>query len=231
MQKWVTNRLTLHGAEQKEIDKVFDFLRGKDSEVDFSKIIPMPLELRDTEIGNEAECAWAYYLAKEFGNYSEIDKMLMYTWVKGEEITTRKDLLDFLEKEQDGIYEMGKELYRLDTLYGFHDWYDWSMEHWRTTVNACDARREGNIIEFETIWLGVPNLMRMVSEKFPQVVMDYEFADEYFGYHVARYTFVAGIIMAGYEPEDNTIESRQLAKSILGWEPGEEAINEDNEVA
>ena len=222
MQKWVTNRPTLHGAEQEEIDKVFDFLKGEDCEVDFNKIVPMPLELRDTEIGNEAECAWAYYLAKEFGNYTEIDKMLMYTWVKGEEITTRKDLLDFLLEEQDGIYEMGKELYRLDTLYGFHDWYDWSMEHWRTTVNACDARREGNIIEFETIWLGVPYLMRIVSEKFPNVTLDYEFADEYFGYHVGRYTFMAGIVMAEYEPADNTVEARQLAKSILGWEPPED---------
>lgn len=49
--------------------------------------------------------------------------------------------------------------------------------------------------------------------------MDYEFADEDFGYNTARYTFTAGIVMAGYEPVDNTIESRQLAKSILGWEP------------
>ena len=143
-------------------------------------------------------------------------------WVKGEELTTREELLDFLLEEQDGIYEMGKELYRLDTLYGFHDWYDWSMEHWQTTVNASDARREGNIIEFETVWLGVPRLMRMVSEKFPNVTLNYEFADEYFGYHVGRYTFVAGIIMAAYEPADATIEAKQLAKSVLGWEPGEE---------
>lgn len=28
--------------------------------------------------------------------------------------------------------------------------------------------------------------------------------------------------MAGYEPVDNTIEARQLAKSILGWEPSED---------
>ena len=222
MLKWVTNRLTLHNADQEKIDEVFDFLRGEDCEVDFNNIIPMPEELVDTEIGNEAECAWAYYLAKELGDYKEIDKMLTYMWVKGEELTTREELLDFLLEEQDGIYEMGKELYRLDTLYGFHDWYDWSMEHWQTTVNASDARREGNIIEFETIWLGVPRLMRMVSEKFPNVTLNYEFADEYFGYHVGRYTFVAGIIMAAYEPADATIEAKQLAKSVLGWEPGEE---------
>ena len=76
MLKWVTNRLTLHNADQEKIDEVFDFLRGEDCEVDFNNIIPMPEELVDTEIGNEAECAWAYYLAKELGDYKEIDKML-----------------------------------------------------------------------------------------------------------------------------------------------------------
>ncbi len=45
---WVKNRITLHDAEQEEIDKVFDFLKGEDCEVDFNKIVPMPLELRDS---------------------------------------------------------------------------------------------------------------------------------------------------------------------------------------
>lgn len=68
----------------------------------------------------------------------------------------------------------------------------------------------------------------MVSEKFPQVTMDYEFADEDFGYNTARYTFAGGEVVAEYEPTDNTIESRQLAKSILGWEPPVD-FNEDDE--
>lgn len=70
--------------------------------------------------------------------------------------------------------------------------------------------------------------MLMVSEKFPKVTIDYEFADEDFGYNTARYTFVAGEVVAEYEPTDNTIESGQLAKSILGWEPPVD-FEEDNE--
>ena len=45
---WVKNRITLHDAEQEEIDKVIDFLKGEDEEVDFNNIIPMPAELVDT---------------------------------------------------------------------------------------------------------------------------------------------------------------------------------------
>lgn len=229
MPNWVTNRLTLHGADQEEIDKVIDFLRGKDSEIDFNNIIPMPKELKHTEAGSKAEEAWAYYHAKELGKFAEIDKMLNYAWVKREGITTRDELLNhFLEVEPD-IYEYGKELHRLDGLYGCHDWYEWSLEHWGVKWNACDASREGNVIVFETPWDGVPELMFMISAKFPQVVMDYEFADEDFGYNTARYTFVGGEVISEYEPSDNTIESRQLSKSILGWEPSEDFDDETEE--
>jgi len=41
---WVKNRITLHDAGQEEIDKVFDFLRSEDGEVDFNNIISMPAE-------------------------------------------------------------------------------------------------------------------------------------------------------------------------------------------
>lgn len=231
MPNWITNRVTLHGAYQKEINEVIDFLRSRDSEVDFNNIIPMPIELRNTEAGSRADDAWAYYHARELGNFAKIDKMLRYAWVKREGIKTRGELLDHLLGEMPDIYQYGKELHRLDALYGCHDWYEWSLEYWGVKWNACDARREGNILIYETPWDGVPYLMLMVSEKFPEVTMDYEFADENFGYNTARYTFVGGEVVAEYEPTDNTIESRQLSKSILGWEPGEEFDDETDEVA
>lgn len=231
MPNWITNRITLHGADQKEIDKVIDFLRSKDSEVDFNNIIPMPEELKNTTAGSRADYAWAYYHARELGDFTEIDKMLDYEWVKREGVKTRDELLEYLLGEMTDIYEYGKELHRLDELYECHDWYEWSLMHWGVKWNACDARREGNIIVFETPWEGVPRLMLMVSEKFPQVTMDYEFADEDFGYNTARYTFVGGEVVAEYEPTDNTIESRQLAKSILGWEPPVDFNEDDDDVA
>lgn len=231
MPNWITNRITLHGADQNEINKVINFLRSKDSEVDFNKIIPMPEELRHTEAGSKADYAWAYYHAKELGDFAEIDKMLDYEWVKREGIKTRDELLEYLLGEMTDIYEYGRYLHELDELYECHDWYEWSLEHWGVKWNACDARHDGNIIIFETPWEGVPRLMLMVSEKFPKVVMDYEFADEDFGYNTARYTFVGGEVVAEYEPTDNTIESRQLAKSILGWEPPVDFNEDDEDVA
>ena len=57
MPNWITNRVTLHGADQKEINEVIDFLRSKDSEVDFNNIIQMPEELRNTTAGSRADYA------------------------------------------------------------------------------------------------------------------------------------------------------------------------------
>ncbi len=54
----------------------------------------------------------------------------------------------------------------------------------------------------------------MVLEKFPEVTMDYEFADEDFGYNTARYTFSAGIVMAAYEPVDNRCLSEDAAAQV-----------------
>lgn len=220
---WVKNRITLHDAEQEEIDKVFDFLRSEDREVDFNNIIPMPEEIKETmEEGRMVDYAWAYYQAKEFGDYTEIDKCLRSSlWVESEGIKTRNKLLDYFLKQKADIYEYGKHLYNLEKKYGCHKWYEWSMKHWKVKWNACDARREGNVIVYETPCYGVAHLILMVSERFQQVVFDYEFAATNFGHNTARYTFKGGEIIVEYEPMDASIEARLLAKSILGWEPKE----------
>lgn len=101
MQKWVINRITLHNADQEEIDKVKDFLRSENSEVDFNNIIPIPKEIRKTMSERcTVDYAWEYYQAKEFGDYTEIDKMLNYAWVKRECIETRSELLGYLLRKR-----------------------------------------------------------------------------------------------------------------------------------
>lgn len=121
MPNWITNRITLHGADQNEINKVINFLRSKDSEVDFNKIIPMPEELKHTEAGSKAEEAWAYYHAREFGEFAEIDKMLAYAWVKREGIKTRDELLDSLLERHIECCEYDRPSKRL--FEGYEDIY------------------------------------------------------------------------------------------------------------
>lgn len=233
----ITNRITLCGAEQEKINEVFDFLNGENGEMDFNKIIQMPKELEYSPCSSLEDDAWAYYEAKELGNFEEIDKLLTSYRYIGEGITTREQLFSYMEEQHislekllpdrhksgfDDIYEYGKNLHYLEQKYGFHDWYAWSMANWECSCNAFDMEKEGNVLTFFTAEDVVPALMLKVSEKFPEVTFNYEFASEWFSHDVGRYVFQAGEVISEYEPEECSPEAKILAKQILGWEPGED---------
>lgn len=69
-------------------------------------------------------------------------------------------------------------------VYGIVGWYDWAIFHWGTKWNASDAFREGNAVWFTTAWNGVPDIVQMLVELFPDVDVEYAFADEDYGYNV-----------------------------------------------
>ena len=219
----ITNRLTLHGAEQEKIDKVFAYLEGEESEMDFNKIIPMPAELSGTGCGSQADEAWTVFQAKGLGNFERIDDMLTRSWVEEEGIKTREGMIEYLERRfikhghpQNSrfstLYDYGKHIYGLKQKYGFRNWYEWSVANWKVKWNAFDVSKEGNVIEFFTAWAGVPALMLKASEMFPEVTFSYEFADELFGYNLGRYVFRAGEVVSEYEPEDFSAEAKIYEK-------------------
>lgn len=232
MPNMITNKIKLYGADQRKIDEVIEFLRGDNGEVDFNKILPMPVELRDTVSGSVPDDAWDIYEAKVLGNTSNMEERFSWPWVVRERITTIEDLMDYIEKEQPDVnfIEYGKQLHDLHDKYGYHDWYEWSINNWGVKWNACEAKREENEITFYTPWDGVPNLMLEVSQKFPDIKMDYEYADEDYGANLAKYIFSAGEVVSEYVPEDYSTEAKTLAKVILGYdEPAEDEDGNENE--
>lgn len=228
MPNMITNRITLHGADQRKIDEVIEFLRGDNGEVDFNKILPMPVELRDTVSGSVSDDAWDIYEAKVLGNTSNMEERLSWPWVVRENIATIEDLMDYIEKHHPDIdfIEYGKLLHELHHRYGYHDWYEWSINNWGVKWNASGIKRDGNEIVFNTPWDCVGYLMLEVTKKFPEIFMDYEFADENFGYNLGRYTFLSGEIISEYEPEEGSPEARALAKEILGYD---ESVEDEDE--
>ena len=227
MEYRIFNKIVLYGAEQGEINKVFNFIGDKKKAIDFRKIIPISTEPKITLARSKHEEVWAYYQAKRLGNYEEIDKILEYKKVKDAGIKTRKELLDVLLKNNSIIYEYGKELDRLNRVYGHHDWYIYNFENWDTKWNADDVMRVGNVIGFYTEGIGVTSLMLMVSEKFPDIIINYEFAAENFGCDTARYTLSGGEIIAEYEPINGTCEARQLTNSVFGCGGSSEDIDKN----
>lgn len=77
---------------------------------------------------------------------------------------------------------------------GRPNWYDWNRKNWGTKWNSysCEKLEDGSFT-FETAWSGVPELMRLISSKFPELEIKYEWSDEDTGYNCGYATFKNGI--------------------------------------
>ena len=68
-------------------------------------------------------------------------------------------------------------------------WYDWNLKNWGTKWNAFRSSSHNNVIEFETAWNGVPELMAKLGVIFPDIEFEYLFADEDIGYNLGKFEF------------------------------------------
>ena len=68
--------------------------------------------------------------------------------------------------------------------YGFVGWYDWRVYNWGSKWNACDCKRLEDTIMFDTAWSGVPKIVAEIAKRFPDLYMEYDYADENAGYNV-----------------------------------------------
>ena len=98
---------------------------------------------------------------------------------------------------------------------------NWSRNNWGTKWNAYDQTcellnlNEGiAIIYFSTAWNGVPKLIQKIAWIFPNVLIDYSYADENFGYNVGRYKFKDTITVQKYIPKDGSREAIELAFKV-----------------
>jgi len=121
--------------------------------------------------------------------------------------------------------------------YSENNWYDWSVENWGTKWNAYGflgmtseeklpyasaeehQKAHGNILEFQTAWSGVSELMRKLSEIFPNVEIRYGWADEDIGSNVGMETYKNGEIIESDIPECQSKEAYELAFEVFDDEP------------
>ena len=67
-------------------------------------------------------------------------------------------------------------------------WYKWSIKNWGTKWNAYRTSEKDNIIEFETAWNGVLELITKLGVIFPNIEFEYLFAEEV-NLDVGKYKF------------------------------------------
>lgn len=105
-----------------------------------------------------------------------------------------------------------------EELYGAENcWYDWSINNWETKWNAYRSNiTDDDRIEFYTAWLGVPRLMGLLSQKFPNAEFDYKYADENVGYNAGRCRFKAGSVLENTCAIPRSTEAYYLYRDCYG---------------
>lgn len=227
MPNWVTNLLNITGPDE-QIENLRKKMNTEDNDFDFNSIIKMPPELNVTS-GSLTDWAIAYYKAKAFNDYTEVDNILTYPWCQREHISTHDELLKYFTQQysESELMEKGRQYVFNQKKYGCTTWYDWCNRYWGTKWNACDATFDGYSGYFNTAWSNVVGLILRLSEDFPTLEFNYEYADEDFGCNCGRYKIRNGTVIDNFIPSDGSEEAMDLAADILGYDCRDEDDYDD----
>ncbi|WP_078392041.1 hypothetical protein [Shouchella patagoniensis] len=92
---------------------------------------------------------------------------------------------------------------------------NWQRKHWGTKWNAYsqpDVRSSDDTVFFQTAWNGVEKLIQKIAWIFPNVVIEYSYADEDLGSsNNGIYTFKENEILKEIEYEFDSKEAYELA--------------------
>lgn len=99
------------------------------------------------------------------------------------------------------------------------NWYSWNCNNWGCKWNAYSSyydEEEGELI-FDTAWSCPHTLLESLSEKFPDVKIEVQFADEDIGHNFGHY-----LLKNGWTEELEIEDGYSFACRVKG-------VDEDNE--
>jgi hypothetical protein len=217
MPNYVSNRLEVVCGNEQELNQFLSFVKGEDRDFDFNKIIPMPMELRDTSESSTCYQNLAYYL-------KETDNLDIAEEIKKKHTLFDMCLPNMVDKSESEIKDMfndGKQSFNNFIKYGFVSWYGWSYANWGTKWNAMEVQIfSGNCdatILFDTAWSGVPMLIKKLTEIFPTFKFEYKYADEDFGCNVGYGKTNDNGEFEFTEIEDDSQDAINIATELWGY--------------
>lgn len=210
MPNHITNVIEFR-CDDDRFREIAEFLRGSRTDeplgtVDFNVLIPMPeaLQIESGSVGNTGLSAYRSFINAAEGLEPEAVKEL--------EEKCKAELND------EEAWDLGKKYYENIQEHGCPTWYEWARENWGTKWNAYDcepADFNRHWLSFLTAWCGVPDILKKISEKFPEVYIDYAWVDEDIGSNVGRIEYEGGFETDWYYPESGSREAYELAAEIL----------------
>lgn len=95
--------------------------------------------------------------------------------------------------------------------YGYLTWYEFCVGEWGCKWNASEVSVNGNIMEFETPWSMPDGIAKKLSEMFPEVTLEWRYADEDTGYNVGEEHYKAGEVMLSVDVEEGSREAYDMS--------------------
>lgn len=185
MPNYVANRVVLVGSDEN-IKKVVEFVKSDYGVFDFNKIVPMPETFRKYDTTN-------------YPNGKQLKVGQRVSWKEDSPIVTE----ELIEEYKQATREQAEK-------YGVVGWYDWSVKYWGTKWNACDALvTEGGVFFFDTAWSAPIPVLTALSKLFPEVEIQFAFADEDCSFNTGEGTILNGDVEA-YYPEGNSDDGWRL---------------------
>lgn len=191
MPNYVKNIVKMNGIENLSL---YSIDKSGEKYFDFNKIIPMPESL-DVESGSITDKALVYFVTERctipIECLSTEKKSILKKLVTNcfndnwlEEVFRRVmvDIYNMNESEKNDYYKKGSIYFDNYIKYGHTTWYDWCVANWGTKWNAMDSFFiDENTIEFDTAWDCSLPIIKKISEMYPEIQIEYWWADEDIG--------------------------------------------------
>lgn len=192
MPNHITNRLTLCGPDA---DEARALLRGKDTPIDFNRLLPMPEALR-----GDVDHGCVMVAKSEMGVAGRFDFITP---------RDRRGARHIDDAVVDRLKANIKE-------YGHAYWLDWAIEKWGTKWGAYDASENDGVIVFDTAWSCPLPFLSELARRFPRLVFTVEFADEDIGSNQGSLTYSGGELKSRTEAHGDT-NRKAFAYRIKGY--------------
>lgn len=213
MPNHVKNIICIYG-DSEQIKRILQEIQNDEigiGSLDFNKLIPMPQSLNIESGSRTQEGLQLYHSFLDENNIpEEISdeglQALITQYVKQTEVDPE-------------VFMLGKQTYENIVHYGYPTWYEWSNANWGTKWNAYEfiPYDVGNSISFLTAWNGVPQILAVLSEKYPDISFGYSWADENIGYNVGMETYLNGNAIDSYMPIGDSKEAYEYAEKIWNF--------------
>jgi hypothetical protein len=164
---------------------------------DFNKVIPQPEEL-NIESSSTGDMGLFVLTGKNGNMFMTTEEQMKRFW-------------ELDEKIQDEALKLGRIYANNIKKYGHQTWYGWNNDNWGTKWNSysCDKISD-NIFTFETAWSNVKSIIEKISKTFPDIIINYTWADEDIGANCGLIAYKDGILSENI-PETGSKEAYDIA--------------------